>query len=116
MSEEIENNPEDNTEIIYDKPYLDLDKQKIILPPDINAYNLSLLSEKVFETPIARCYVSLFLNRKKKNIHINNIFKFCVLLGCSPNDLMDYENWEYKVSQVLNKGKKVTNDQIKEML
>jgi len=111
----MEENEEPIEELNLDVRLSDNDK-KIILPDDLNQVYVKQFSEQVFETPFTKSYVSLFLNGVNKNIHATNLFKFCVLLGCSPNDLFDYENWEYKTSQVINKGKKVTNEQIKDFL
>ena len=98
------------------KVKLGSDDKRVLFPSDLNPINLCRMSEEVFDTPFRKSYVSKFMRGDAKNVHISNVFKFCVLLGCTPNDLYDYENWEYKASQILQAGKKITNEQIKELL
>lgn len=95
---------------------LSKDDKTLILPSDLNNATILGMSREVFETPFTKSYISNFVQGKKKNIHANNIFKFCVIFGCTPNDLFDYENWEYKSSQILMKNQKITNEDIKDFL
>ena len=92
------------------------DDKRILFPNDLNPMELCRMSQEVFETPLQKSYVSKYVKGDAKNVHISNVFKFCILLGCTPNDLYDYENWEYKASQILRKGNKITNEEIKELL
>lgn len=107
---------EEIPEIIIKKVKLSDDDKTLILPTDMHNANLLGMSREIFETPFTRSYISNFVNGNKKNIHAANIFKFCVMLGCTPNQLYDYENWEYKASQILMKNQKITNEDIKEFL
>ena len=112
MSEE-EKQKEINT---TKKVKLAKDDKRILLPVDINLANLCAMSVEVFETPFEKGYLSKYLSGDNKNVHIANVFKLCVLLGCTPNKLYDYENWEYKASQIIMAGRKITNEEIKELL
>jgi hypothetical protein len=67
----------------------------------------------VFETPLLKPYVSKFTNAKNKNITLANVFKLCVLLDCSPNDLFNWEDWSDRVK---GSDSKVSNDEIKKMI
>ena len=67
--------------------------KKIIFPKDfVYSEEINYASKMIFETPLAKSYISQFKNGKKKNIHVANVFKLCIILGCSPNDLFDWEN------------------------
>ena len=99
------------------KTKLSKDGRKIIYPNDFCfTEELEFMSKEVFKTKLSKSFISLFSNGVRKNIHISNLFKFCVLLGCAPNDLLDWKRWEKKVAKHYKKGKKVTNEQISKML
>lgn len=51
-------------------------------------------SKDIFSTPIPVSTLSKFLSGKKKNIYMSTIFKICVALDCTPNDLFDIEKWK----------------------
>ncbi len=103
---------------MYDiKPKLSKDGKKLIFPEDFcYSEELCAMSKELFETPLAKSYLSQFRNGKKKNIHTTNVLKMCVLLGCSPNDLFDWENWDKNVNKLYVEGGKVTNKDISEIL
>ena len=86
--------------------------KKIIFPKDfVYSEEINYASKMIFETPFAKSYISQFKNGKKKNIHVANVFKLCIILGCSPNDLFDWENWQEKLVKKLNdKNSKTTKD------
>lgn len=73
-------------------------------------------SGMIFETPLLKPYVSKFTNAKNKNITLANVFKLCVLLNCSPNDLFNWEDWTHKAMGVTSTDNKISNDDIKQML
>ena len=74
-------------------------------------------SELVFETPILKPNISAFATGKKRNITMSFIFKLCVVLNCSPNDLYDWGLWREKVMKLMdNENRKITNDDIKNLL
>ena len=103
---------------MYDiKPKLSKDGRKLIFPEDF-CYSEELYntSKELFETPLAKSYMSQFRNGRKKNIHCANVLKMCVLLGCSPNDLFDWQNWDKKVNNLYVKKGIVTNKDISEIL
>ena len=66
---------------MYDiKPKLSKDGRKLIFPEDFcYSEELCAMSKELFETPLAKSYLSQFRNGKKKNIHTTNILKMCVL-------------------------------------
>jgi len=70
-------------------------------------------SSYIFETPLLKPYVSKFTKARNKNITLANVFKICVLLDCSPNDLFNWEDWSSKVKE---SDAKVSNNDIKKMI
>ena len=99
--------------IMLDVPFMLSDcGKKIIFPKDfVYSEEINYASKMIFETPLAKSYISQFKNGKKKNIHVANVFKLCIILGCSPNDLFDWENWQEKLVKKLNdKNSKTTKD------
>ena len=103
---------------MYDKitPKLSIEGRKLLFPKDF-CYSVELcaMSKELFETPLAKSYLSQFRNGRKKNIHANNILKMCVLLDCSPNDLFDWRNWNKKIARLANRGK-ISNEEISKLL
>lgn len=75
-------------------------------------------SSLLFQTPLLKPYVSKFTTGSNKNITMANVFKLCVMLGCSPNDLFNWEQWRDNIMS----AKKVdgeymfTTEDIKEFL
>ena len=47
-----------------------------------------------------------------------NVLKLCVLLGCSPNDLFNWESWNERVHELVTSEnfEPITMAQIKDML
>ena len=74
-------------------------------------------SELVFDTPIIKSNISTFATGNRRNVTMAYIFKICVVLNCSPNDLYHWQDWRGKVMRVMeDSNQKITNDQIKELL
>lgn len=74
-------------------------------------------SEMLFETPLLKPNISSFATGNRKNVTMAFIFKMCVVLNCSPNDLYNWGEWRSKVMQTIDKNNsKLTNDQIKDLL
>ena len=72
----------------------------------------------LFDTALLKPYISKFVRAKNKNITMANVFKLCVLLNCSPNDLFNWEMWRDRVAdKVSNENfNPITTDEIKQML
>tara|TARA_R100001244_G_scaffold8495_2_gene10651 strand:+ start:490 stop:867 length:378 start_codon:yes stop_codon:yes gene_type:complete len=77
-------------------------------------------SEILFETRLMKPYVSKFTTGSNKNVTMATIFKLCVIIGCSPNDLFNWEDWRGKLMVKMKDAKTdkylITLDDIKKML
>ena len=99
------------------KPKLSKDGRKLQFPEDFcYSEEVSAMSKEIFETPLAKSYISQFKNGKKKNIHTANVLKLCVILGCSPNHLFDWKRWGKKVSKMHTEGGKISNKDLNNIL
>ena len=72
----------------------------------------------LFDTPLLKPYVSKFTTGNNKNITMANVFKLCVLLDCSPNDLFNWEQWRANIlsSKKVDGDYMFTTEDIKKML
>ena len=75
-------------------------------------------SKMLFETPLLKPYISKFACAKNKNITMANVFKLCVLLNCSPNDLFNWDSWRNKVGEAISVDdfSPLTTEEIKGLL
>tara|TARA_R100001244_G_scaffold86809_2_gene66204 strand:- start:5410 stop:5736 length:327 start_codon:yes stop_codon:yes gene_type:complete len=75
-------------------------------------------SSFLFDTPLLKPYVSKFTTGNNKNITMANVFKLCVLLDCSPNDLFNWEQWRNNIlsAKKVDGDYMFTTEDIKEML
>ncbi len=94
---------EDNGCIVFDEGFIVTDE-------------IVEASSLMFETPLLKPYVSKFTTSKNKNITLANVFKLCVLLDCSPNDLFNWDEWSDRAMGFTKKNIKITNDEIKKMI
>ena len=119
MSEEINEINEDVEGVVKELPFMIASDGALIFDEDFIITDEIVDSSKyLFETPLLKPYVSKFTTGANKNITMANIFKLCVILGCSPNDLFDWEEWRGKViaKMATNKNSLLTHEDIKEML
>ena len=112
--------PMDESDLENEEPsFRLLDDGRILFKKGFN-YNDHIVedSKLVFETPILKPYISKFSRSKNKNITMANVLKLCVLLGCSPNDLFNWESWNERVHELVTSEnfEPITMAQIKDML
>lgn len=83
-------------------------------------YNDSLVedSKMLFETGLMKPYISKFVTGANKNITMANVYKLCVLLDCSPNDLFNWETWRNRLGELASEDKfsPLTTEEIKKLL
>ena len=83
-------------------------------------YNDALVedSKMLFETGLMKPYISKFVTGANKNITMANVYKLCVLLDCSPNDLFNWETWRNRLGELASKEKfsPLTTEDIKKLL
>mgnify|MGYP005993548339 CR=1 FL=1 len=83
-------------------------------------YNDSLVedSKMLFETGLMKPYISKFVTGANKNITMANVYKLCVLLDCSPNDLFNWETWRNRLGELASEEKfsPLTTEEIKKLL
>jgi len=110
---------EEEIEEFEEELFFLLDDGRIIFKDGFN-YNDHIVEDSkiLFETPLLKPYISKFARSKNKNITMANVFKLCVLLDCSPNDLFNWTNWRDKVGELVNSSNfhPITVSQIKVML
>ena len=72
----------------------------------------------LFETGLMKPYISKFVTGANKNITMANVYKLCVLLDCSPNDLFNWETWRNKLGELASKDEfsPLTTEDIKKLL
>lgn len=75
-------------------------------------------SKMLFETGLMKPYISKFVTGANKNITMANVYKLCVLLDCSPNDLFNWETWRNKLGELASKDEfsPLTTEDIKKLL
>jgi DNA-binding Xre family transcriptional regulator len=75
-------------------------------------------SKMLFETGLMKPYISKFVTGANKNITMANVYKLCVLLNCSPNDLFNWETWRNKLGELASEDNftPITTEQIKKLL
>lgn len=75
-------------------------------------------SKMLFETGLMKPYISKFVTGANKNITMANVYKLCVLLNCSPNDLFNWETWRNKLGELASGDNftPITTEQIKKLL
>lgn len=118
MSEEI-NEIIETEEVVNELPFVIAGDGALIFDEDFVITDEIVDSSKyLFETPLLKPYVSKFTTGANKNITMANIFKLCVILGCSPNDLFDWEEWRGRImaKMATKKDYLLTHSDIKEML
>ena len=49
--------------------------------------------DRTFETGISREMLSLIVQGKRTNVHTDTIMKLCQVLDCTPNDIMEREEF-----------------------
>ena len=83
-------------------------------------YNDALVedSKMLFETGLMKPYISKFVTGANKNITMANVYKLCVLLDCSPNDLFNWETWRNRLGELASNEKfsPLTTEDIKKLL
>jgi len=52
-----------------------------------------LKSKDIFRASLSPASLSRFMNGKHKNVSMTTIFKICVSMGCTPNDLFNVDEW-----------------------
>ena len=96
-----------------------LNDGRIIFKQGFN-YNEDIVEDSrlLFQTPLLKPYISQFARGKNKNITMANVFKVCVILDCSPNDLFNWEDWRGKVMElaITDSFSPITTNDIKGML
>ena len=117
--ENIELEEEEEEEGLPELPFTLNDEGRIVFKFGFN-YGDCLVedSKMLFETGLMKPYISKFVTGANKNITMANVYKLCVLLDCSPNDLFNWHTWRNRLGELASKDNfsPLTTEDIKKLL
>ena len=69
-----------------------------VVKASVNQREAIVISKEIFRSGLSPASLSRFMSGKHKNVSMITIFKICVSMGCTPNDLFNVESWENAAS------------------
>jgi len=67
--------------------------QKLLEEKNITQTELSYMISKSFKTGLGKDAINRIIKGKKQNYHIFTLLKICYVLDCTPNDIIEREQF-----------------------